>query len=118
MAAVRSKSMTTGVEDRPSPHLRRGVLDCPQLKRKSLGLLLGSSLVALSPAMCQTKVFWLIGWAIVVSSMALILIPRQWHHRFGVLVLPTVVRHMKLYAVGLFAFARLLLYGVFLAGSQ
>jgi hypothetical protein len=81
-------------------------------------LLIGTSLVVLSPAMWQTNMFRLIGWAIVVSSMTLLLIPWRWHHRFGKWVLPTVVQHMKLYAVGVFAFGCLLLYGVFFAGSR
>jgi hypothetical protein len=81
-------------------------------------LLIGASLVVLSPAMWQTNMFRLIGWVIVVSSIGLILIPWRWHHRFGQLVLPMVVRHMRLYAVGLFAFGALLLYGVFSVGSH
>jgi hypothetical protein len=76
-------------------------------------LLIGASLVVLSPDMWQTDMFRLIGWMIVVSSVGLMLIPWRWHHRFGEWVLPTLVRHMKLYAVGLFAFGALLLYGVF-----
>lgn len=80
-------------------------------------LIIGSSIVVLSPAMWQAKLFWLIGWAIVVSSIALILVPWRWHHRFGVLMLPTVVRHLKVYAVGVFSFGCLLLYGVFFAGA-
>ncbi len=80
-------------------------------------LLVGSSLVVLSPVMWQTSAFWLIGWAIVVSSLALILFPWRWHHRFGGLVRPTVLRHMRLYAVGLLAFGCLLLYGVFFGGA-
>jgi hypothetical protein len=81
-------------------------------------LLVGASLVVLAPAMWQTNMFRLIGWAIVVSSLGLILIPWRWHHRFGERVLPMLVRHMKLYAVGLFAFGALLLYGVFSVGSH
>jgi hypothetical protein len=61
-------------------------------------LLIGASLVVLSPAMWQTNMFR--------------------HHRSGQLVLPMVVRHMRLYAVGLFAFGALLLYGVFSVGSH
>lgn len=76
-------------------------------------LLIGASLVALSPAMWQTSIFRLIGWAVVISSVGLILTPWQWHHRFGERVLPMIVRHMRLYALGLFAFGTLLLYVVF-----
>ena len=80
-----------------------------------LRLLIGTSLVVLSPAMWQGNVFWLVGWAIVVSSVVLLLIPWQWHHQLGERVLPMIVRHMRLYAIALFAFGALLLYGV-LAG--
>jgi hypothetical protein len=85
---------------------------------QALRLLIGASLVVLSPAMWQANMFRLIGWAIVVSSAGLILIPWRWHHRFGEWVLPMIVRHMRLYAIGLFAFGALLLYGVFAAGSR
>jgi hypothetical protein len=80
-----------------------------------LRLLIGASLVVLAPVMWQTNTFRLIGWAVVVSSVGLMLIPWRWHHRFGERVLPTLVRHMRLYAMGLFAFGALLLYGVFYA---
>jgi hypothetical protein len=85
---------------------------------QALRLLIGASLVVLSPAMWQTNMFRLIGWAIVVSSAGLILIPWRWHHRFGERVLPLIVRHMRLYALGLFGFGALLLYGVFAATSS
>ena len=80
-------------------------------------LLFGLSLVVLSPIMRPMTIFRVIGWAIVISSVALLLMPWQWHHRFGRRVLPTLVRLMKVYAVGAFAFGCLLLYGVFGAGS-
>ena len=81
-------------------------------------LLGGASLVVRSPAMWQTSMFRVIGWAIVISAVGLMLIPWRWHHRFGQRVLPTLVRHMRLYAVGLFAFGVLLVYGIFSAGSR
>jgi hypothetical protein len=81
-------------------------------------LLIGTSLVVLSPAMWPTNMFRVIGWAIVISSVALLLIPWRWHHRFGRRVLPTLIRWMNVYAVGVFAFGCLLLYGVFFAGSR
>jgi hypothetical protein len=80
-------------------------------------LLIGAALVVLSPAMWQPTTFWLVGWAIVVSSAALMCVPWQWHHRLGKRVLPIVVRHLRLYAVGSFAFGALLLYGVFAGGG-
>ena len=80
-------------------------------------LLIGTSLIIRSGAMWQPKVFWLVGWAIVLSSLVLILTPWQWHHRFGEEVRPMLIRHMKLFAVGLLAFGVLLIYGLFTAVS-
>ena len=80
-------------------------------------LLIGASLVLRSTAMWQPKVFWFVGWAIVLSSLVLILSPWQWHQRFGEKVRPMLIRRMKLFAVGLLAFGVLLLYGVFAAVS-
>jgi hypothetical protein len=79
-------------------------------------LLIGASLIIRSGAMWQAKVFWLVGWGIVVSSLVLIVTPWQWHDRFGEEVRPMLIRHIKLFAVGLLAFGVLLIYGV-LAGS-
>ena len=82
-------------------------------------VLIGAALVVLSPTMWQPKVFWLFGWAIVVSSVVLLCIPWQWHRRLGdrLRILPLLVRHLRLYAVGAFALGTLLLYGV-LAGGR
>jgi len=73
--------------------------------------------VVSSPSMWQPRLFWLVGWAIVVSSAVLMCIPWQWHHRFGERVKPLLLRYLKLYAVGSFVFGVLLFYGVF-AGSH
>jgi hypothetical protein len=79
-------------------------------------LLIGAALVVLSPAMWQPNILWLVGWAIVVSSAALMCVPWQWHHQFAERLRPIIVRHLRVYAVGLFAFGALLLYGVFAGG--
>jgi uncharacterized protein YjeT (DUF2065 family) len=78
-----------------------------------LRLLIGAALVVLSPGMWQSNIFWLVGWTIVVSSLALMCAPWQWHQRFGERVRPIFMRHLRLYAVGALAFGVLLLYGVF-----
>ena len=75
-------------------------------------LLIGAALVVRAPSMRHPAVFAVLGWAIVVSSAALMLVPWQWHRRMGDRVLPMLIRHMGLYAVGIAAFAVLLLYGV------
>jgi hypothetical protein len=79
-------------------------------------LLVGTALVVAAPAMWQPMVFALVGWAIVVTSVALMCLPWQWHHRFGERVRPMLLRHLRLYALGSFAFGTLLLYGVFAGG--
>src|SRR5690606_23760323 len=61
-----------------------------------LRLVVGVSLIVLSPGMWQADTFRLIGWAIVVSSAALMLAPWQWHHRLGERVLPMLIRHLRL----------------------
>jgi hypothetical protein len=80
-------------------------------------ILVGAALVALSSVMWQPKIFWLIGWALVVSSATLICIPWQWHDRLGERIRPMLVRYLKMYAVGAFALGVLLLYGVFAGGA-
>jgi hypothetical protein len=75
-------------------------------------LVIGASLIIRSGAMWQAKVFWLAGWAIVLSSLVLILTPWQWHDRFGEEVRPMLIRHMKLFAVGLLAFGVLLIFSI------
>lgn len=80
---------------------------------QAVRLLVGASLIIRSAAMWEAKVFWFVGWAIVLSSLALILTPWQWHHRFGERVLPMLIRRMKVYAAGLLAFGIVIIYAVF-----
>jgi len=80
-------------------------------------LVVGAALVVRSPIMWQPKMFCLVGWAIVVSSAVLLCVPWQWHHRLGERVLPLLIRHLRLYAVGSFAFGALLLYGLAAGGG-
>ena len=82
-----------------------------------LRLIAGAALVVRSQIMWQPKMFWLVGWAIVVSSAVLLCVPWQWHHRLGERLLPLVVRHLRWYAAGSFAFGALLLYGVLVGGG-
>jgi len=84
---------------------------------QAVRILVGAGLVVLSSTMWQPKLFWLLGWAIVVSSAALICVPWRWHDRLGERVRPMLVRYLKLYAVGAFALGVLLLYGFFAGGN-
>ena len=85
---------------------------------QALRLLVGASIVVFSPEMWQPNLFRLLGWLIVVTSIGLLCIPWQWHQRFAKWVMPPVIRHMKLYALGVFAFGALLLYSVFSVGPN
>jgi hypothetical protein len=76
-------------------------------------LLIGASMVMLAPATWQSGLFLVIGWMIAGTAVGLMLIPWRWHWRFGTWVMPAVLRHMELYAAGLFAFGVFLLSGVF-----
>ena len=80
-----------------------------------LRLLVGASMVVFSPEMWQPDLFRIVGWLIVVTAIGLLCIPWQWHHRFAKWVVPPVIRHMKIYALGVFAFGVFLLYSVFSA---
>ena len=80
---------------------------------QSFRLLMGASIVVLAPATWQPGWFRVVGWMILGTTVGLILMPWRWHWRFGSWVGPTLLRHMKLYAVGMFAFGVFLLSGVF-----
>jgi len=80
-------------------------------------LVVGAALVVRSPIMWQPKMFWVVGWAVAVSSAVLLCVPWQWHHRLGERVLPLLHRHLRFYAVGSLIFGALLLYGVLAGGG-
>jgi hypothetical protein len=73
----------------------------------------GAALVVRSAEMWQPNAFWLFGWIIAVSSVALICIPWQWHDRLGTSLRPLLVQYLKPYAAAAFALGVLLLYAIF-----
>ena len=77
-----------------------------------LRALFGGSLVIYSAAMWQAAIFRAIGWVVLVSSVGLVLIPWQWHHRFAKRVLPIFIRYMRLYAISAFVFGIIILYAI------
>ena len=56
--------------------------------------------------------FKILGWLIVVTAVALLLLPWRWHYEFGKWAIPSIVRHKKLFALGAFALGVLIFYGV------
>ncbi len=80
-------------------------------------LLVGAPVVTLSRWMRYPEVFRAFGWLLVITTVALLLIPWQWHHRFAARVMPSVFRHLRLLALGALALAAFILYGVSAAAS-
>jgi hypothetical protein len=75
-------------------------------------LLVGAALINFANSMWHSELFKLFGWLIVVTAVALLLTPWQWHHKLGTWMIPLVIRHMKLFAFGASALGVLILYGV------
>ena len=79
---------------------------------QGLRLLVGAALVNAASAMRYPSLFTLFGWLIVVSSALLLLTPWQWHQAFGARVMPLVIRHMRVFALGAAALGVFILYGM------
>jgi hypothetical protein len=79
---------------------------------QALRLIAGGALVSFAPSMWYSDVFKLFGWLMVVTAVALLLLPWRWHYEFGKWAIPLVIRHMKLFALGAVALGTLLFYGV------
>ena|SRR5688572_3849019 len=77
-----------------------------------LRLLVGAAIVNFASSMWYPELFKLFGWLIVVTAAGLLLIPWRWHNKFGSWVMPRVIRHMRLFALGAFALGAFILYSV------
>jgi len=77
---------------------------------QGLRLVVGAAVVTFASSMRYPGLFKLFGWLIIVSTAALLLIPWQWHNKFGTLVMPPVFRRMRLFALGAFALGAFILY--------
>lgn len=75
-------------------------------------LLVGAAMVAFADSMWYPERFRLFGWIILATTVGLLLIPWQWHHRFASRAMPPVYQHMRLFALGAFALGAFVLYGV------
>ena len=78
-----------------------------------LQLIAGSGIVAFSFQMRFPDLFKIFGWLIVVTAIGLLLVPWQWHRRFGQWAIPLAIRHIKLYALGSFVLGTLILLSMF-----
>lgn len=77
---------------------------------QSLRLIAGLGFVFFSPQMRFHTVFQVFGWLIVLTTIALVLVPWRWHHRFGKWAIPFAIGHIKLYALGAFALGAFVLF--------
>ena len=77
-----------------------------------LRLIAGGAIVIFASSMWYPDLFTLFGWLIVVTAVALLLLPWRWHYEFGKQAMPLVIRHMKLFALGAAALGILIFYGV------
>lgn len=79
---------------------------------QALRLVAGTAIILFAPEMRFPDVFRVFGWLLVLTAAGLLLIPWQWHNRFGEWVIPFVIQYMKFYALGAFALGAFILYGM------
>ena len=75
-------------------------------------LIVGVAFVVLAPYMSYSNLFNLFGWILIVTTIGLLLIPWQWHHKFGEWAIPLTLRYMKFYALGAFILGVLIIYSL------
>jgi len=73
----------------------------------------GAAIVIFAPSMFFSYLFKFFGWIIVITTVGMLLIPWQWHHKFSEWVIPLVIRHLKLYAIGAFTLGSFILFVTF-----
>ena len=79
---------------------------------QAIRLTVGAAIVVFAPSMLFSNFFMFFGWLVVVTTVGLLLIPWQWHHKFGEWAIPLAIRHLKLYAIGTFVLGSFILYSV------
>jgi hypothetical protein len=79
---------------------------------QAMRVIAGGAMVLFAPSMWYSHVFKLFGWLIVVTAVVLLLVPWRWHHELGKWMMPMVVRHLKIYAIGAFALGMFIFYSV------
>jgi hypothetical protein len=75
-------------------------------------LLVGAAMVNFARSTWYPNLFKLFGWLLIVTAVGLLLIPWQWHHKFGKWAIPLAIRHLRVLALGASTLGALLLYGV------
>lgn len=75
-------------------------------------LIVGAAIIILAPSMWYPDLFEGFGWLIIITTVGLLLVPWQWHHKFAKWAIPLAIRHLRLCALGALALGTLILYGV------
>lgn len=79
---------------------------------QTLRLVAGGAMVVFAPSMWYAQPFRIFGWLIVITAVALLLLPWRWHHELGKRVMPSVIRHMRLFALGALALGMFIFFGM------
>lgn len=77
-----------------------------------LRLVAGLAIAMHAQLMPFLELFRIFGWLLVVTSMALMLLPWRLHQRFAQWAIPQAVRHLRLYALGSFLLGAVLAWAV------
>lgn len=78
-----------------------------------LRVLVGAALLRYAPYMQFAALFQLVGWALLLTSAGLLLIPWRWHQAFTQRSVPQAMRYPLAIAISSWAFGAFLLYAVF-----
>jgi len=57
-------------------------------------IFVGVAFLSHAPFMSHPRVFTLVGTVLVATSLALLMVPWRWHHRFAQAVVPHAVRYL------------------------
>lgn len=79
---------------------------------QALRLLVGSAIVNCAGSMWYPELFRIFGWLVVGTTIGLLLIPWQWHHKLATLVMPSVIRRMRLFALAAAGLGGFILYSL------
>jgi hypothetical protein len=79
----------------------------------AIRFLLGSAFVLAAPATVNSAMFTLFGWVLLATTVALLLVPWRWHHRFARRAVPEALRFLPLVGTTSVALGGLVLWSVF-----
>ncbi|MEO6059401.1 MAG: hypothetical protein ABIQ05_05495 [Candidatus Limnocylindria bacterium] len=69
-----------------------------------LRFIAGGALLLAAPQMLFSAFFVIVGWVLIVTTVGLLAIPWQWHHRFAKWAVPNATANLRLVAIASFAF--------------